>query len=248
VSASGRTRPPPRSTLAFRAAFIYQQMIELLKAGKAAEFVAAVGLLNHYVEDACCSLHLSYMHHGDPEADDYALMAKGEKDIHGSYDWVKAGRKPNLERELAERLGDFAADGGGLKTPTDVARRVVALQLEVYDIMKPADLIQLFRDAGYRFRWADIGESVLASMTKGIQALTDIVVAAWKQGHGDRMIDTAEVPRDEIEALCKDEAFLPSASDHDPGEDAERGHEGDRPAHARPRPRPAHHRTGATAD
>lgn len=246
-SSSGRTRPPPASTLAFRAAFIYEQMIEFLKAGKAAEFLAAVGILAHYIEDSCCSLHLSYMHHGDPDADDFALMAKNQKDIHGSYDWVKAGRKPNLEAELAKSLGDFTAGGGGIKTPGDVARRVVQLQRTVYEILSPADLIQMFRDAGYKFRWEDIGEATIASMTEGIKLLTEIITAAWKHGHGDRAIDTAEVPRRRIEELCADPDFLPSAMDYDP---AEESHHDDGNGKAKPRTaphRPARHRTGIVA-
>src|SRR5439155_2744617 len=52
--------------LPFRVWQIYEQLVGFAHAGQNKEFVAAAGIVAHYVGDACQPLHISYFHHGDP--------------------------------------------------------------------------------------------------------------------------------------------------------------------------------------
>lgn len=62
------TRPPKYSygLLPFRVAQIYRQMVNFVRKKDIASFVAAAGIVAHYVGDAGQPLHISYLHHGDP--------------------------------------------------------------------------------------------------------------------------------------------------------------------------------------
>lgn len=55
---------PDAGTLPFRVWQIWEDMVSYLRKRDAARFVAAAGVLAHYVGDASQPLHSSYMHHG----------------------------------------------------------------------------------------------------------------------------------------------------------------------------------------
>jgi hypothetical protein len=53
--------------LPFRVWQIYDAMVDFVKNGERDKFVCAAGVLAHYVGDACQPLHISFLHHGDPD-------------------------------------------------------------------------------------------------------------------------------------------------------------------------------------
>src|SRR5262249_40580416 len=59
---------PEEGVLPFRVWQIWEAMVRYLKAKDALRFVAAAGILAHYVGDASQPLHCSYLHHGVPPA------------------------------------------------------------------------------------------------------------------------------------------------------------------------------------
>ena len=75
------TDPPAdehRGALPFRAAQLYGLMVEAVRGGDVLGYVATVGVLAHYVGDACQPLHVSRLHHGVPGA--------GEDAVHSVYE------------------------------------------------------------------------------------------------------------------------------------------------------------------
>ena len=59
-------RDPSKGILPFRAWQIFLQMVDYASKGNAAGYIAAAGVLAHYVGDACQPLHISYMFNGIP--------------------------------------------------------------------------------------------------------------------------------------------------------------------------------------
>jgi hypothetical protein len=75
-----------KGALPFRIAQVYQTM---LRARSKDEFVCAAGILPHYVLDACMPLHVSYMHHGDPNGPKKLMNGKEvpiTEDVHSEFD------------------------------------------------------------------------------------------------------------------------------------------------------------------
>src|SRR5262245_52019085 len=72
-------------------------MVKFVKKKDVASYIAAAGVLAHYIGDAAQPLHISYMHHGDledimldPRAESTELVAKNliskQNDVHASYE------------------------------------------------------------------------------------------------------------------------------------------------------------------
>lgn len=210
---AGGNRAQPRSTLAFRAAGIYQAMVEALAQGHVAAFLAGAGVLAHYVEDASCSLHLSSWHHGDPASEE-----PKERNVHGDYDKVRGENLDDLVQKLQDRLDGWRASPT-MKGPAEVAREVVALQRRVYDGLDPRALVRGYVQDGFKLRWAALEGPTLDAMSGTVKLLATIVESAWKSGRGDSLAEEAlgEIDAEEIAALTSDPAFIPSSLDSDPG-------------------------------
>ena len=106
--------------LPFRAWQIYDAMVKSLKEGKVAEFLAAAGILSHYVGDACQPLHSSMYSDGYSDQTSTTTVHKrdgteAEKTIwngmgvHGTYeDGMVDKYSPDLFAKV-KALGDPAA-------------------------------------------------------------------------------------------------------------------------------------------
>ena len=53
--------------LPFRVWQLYDAMVDALDEGSKDKFLCAAGTLAHYIGDSCQPLHISYLHHGDPD-------------------------------------------------------------------------------------------------------------------------------------------------------------------------------------
>ena len=62
----GATQARERGMVPFRVWQLYKEMVGYVQQGQVAQFVAAAGVLSHYVGDACQPLHGSYLSDGDP--------------------------------------------------------------------------------------------------------------------------------------------------------------------------------------
>ena len=86
-----------RGALPFRVWQIYDEMVRFAHAGDLARFVAAAGVLAHYVGDASQPLHVSCLHHGRPGVE-------GEDKVHSLYETAMLDKKaPELVDLVARR-------------------------------------------------------------------------------------------------------------------------------------------------
>ncbi|HEX7843207.1 MAG TPA: hypothetical protein VF469_37305 [Kofleriaceae bacterium] len=207
-------KPKPVSSLPFRAAYVWKSAVEFLQAGDVERFVAAIGVLAHYIEDASCALHGSFNYDGDTTAPDYNRL----KGIHHKYDDIVDKAQGDVADELLGRLDDFVPDHGAIQTPGDMARAAAALQCATFDILAPEELFQIYRDHDYKLRWADVAERAERSIVGSLKLMAQAIESAWAQG-GGAAVEPFEVKRGRLEELCLDESFLPSTADYDPADE-----------------------------
>lgn len=219
-----------RGLLPFRVWQIYKSMVEYIKSGLVAEFVAAAGVLAHYVGDACQPLHGSYLTDGDPfrypsgSPSDHMLgLGKGfGGGVHGVYETdmlndnissllsgLQTTLKPSHQMEFIEGGQDagFAA--------VELMRRASAL-------VDPRELVetyaQLLKD-GLEWKattelWTKFGPESVETIADGCRTLAMLWDSAWKEGDGDHVIPLANLvakSEKQIRDIYEDrKTFVPS--------------------------------------
>jgi hypothetical protein len=144
--------------LPFRAWQIYDAMVKSLKDGKVDEFLAAAGILSHYVGDACQPLHSSMYSDGYSDQTSTTTVHKrdgteAEKTIwngmgvHGTYE---DGMVDKYSADLfakVKALGDPAElhlmEGGA-----NAGLRVVELMRQSQALIPPRKIIDTYIKAG----------------------------------------------------------------------------------------------------
>src|SRR6185295_5232239 len=116
---------------------IFDQMVTSVSQGKVAEFVAAGGLLSHYVGDACQPLHVSKYHHGRPDHPEEAT-------VHSVYETSMLDRYaidliPKVNEAL-KKPKDLQTIGTG----PEAARAVIDLMRTAVGKLPPLAIIDAF--------------------------------------------------------------------------------------------------------
>lgn len=230
--AQGHTEPRQRGLLPFRIWQFYRAMTGFAAAGKVADFVAAAGILSHYVGDACQPLHGSFRSDGyrdrplDPHIVHHQDGTTSEeprwegKDVHASYenDMVDFNSEALLEL-LDERraLGPATPPLGGGQEVAVASVRLMAL---AQANLPPEMLVDTFIDAGGKKTkavavslWTAFGTRTADVMIEGARLLAAIWEAAWAVGGGAAIPDT-KIKKQTKEALrsryLDKEHFVPS--------------------------------------
>jgi hypothetical protein len=215
-----------KGALPFRIAQVYQAMLE---ARDKARFVCAAGILTHYVLDACMPLHVSYMHHGDPGGPKKMMGGKEVPvtvDVHAEFDNQVVEYH---SQEITEKLpllvkkksgGASPIALGEIKTWHDAAvgtmRMMRNMMIKYGSSPKKiiADFEQLL-DAPKRERcdklWETYKNGMLATLAEGVIFTARLWEAAWVNGAGKNIKDTAAVPEDALLKLYETKSgFLDS--------------------------------------
>jgi hypothetical protein len=174
-------------------------------------FVAAAGLLAHYVGDASQPLHGSIFadgdrsrtvtrHHPRTGEDETVIYAKG---VHSAFETAM----------IAEKAGDLIAGinqhlppgGHGLalcQNGKETARATLELMDNAATKLKPMDILDSFEQAGAKTTksaldamWQDLHKGTIDVMVFGVRYLAMIWESAWSAGNGDA------VPNNLIKAL-----------------------------------------------
>jgi hypothetical protein len=196
-------------------------------------FVAAAGLLAHYVGDASQPLHGSIFadgdrsrtvtrHHPRTGEDETVIYAKG---VHSAFETAM----------IAEKAGDLIAGinqhlppgGHGLalcQNGKETARATLELMDNAATKLKPMDILDSFEQAGAKTTksaldamWQDLHKGTIDVMVFGVRYLAMIWESAWSVGNGDA------VPNNLIKALRPqdlrhryiDKTFVPSLTLHE---------------------------------
>jgi hypothetical protein len=229
---------PEEGALPFRVWQIWDAMVKYLQEGDVIHFVAAAGVLAHYVGDASQPLHCSYLHHGvppmvsvgrrkypvprDSDAFKEFKTTKPSK-IHGIYE------ETMLEVDPAAVLTDVdaaLAKGSSLKfeisSGHDAGVSVIKLMKASQKRLAPMTIIDADDpDQGPKARatilWKNdtIRNATVESLADSVSLLAALWTAAWEVGGGEDLAvsELKEFDPDDFGAICRTEkSFVPSLS------------------------------------
>jgi len=217
-----------KGALPFRIAQIFGAMKGAVAKRQTAEFVCAAGILCHYVFDACLPMHVSYMHHGDPDGE---TTTKGGKKVPIAYD-VHAELDNDMVEyhrdEIAKKLPalvdqvaatDIPVALASLKTPRDAAMAGVKLMGNAVDYANPRDIVRSFEtmvDLKKRDRldalWKKYGRGLMRAMAEAVVLTARLWEAAWREG-GAKIRTTGPVRGKDLKKLYETKTgFLDSMS------------------------------------
>ena len=229
---------PDDGTLPFRVWQVWDAMVDYLRNGDVMRFVAAAGVLAHYVGDASQPLHCSYMHHGRPPT----MMRNGRqypvrKDspefaqfkttrayaIHGLYE------ETMLEVDTATALADVNIQLQGrtlhadrIQSGHDAAVSTVELMFQTQRRLSPATIIDADKPSlGPKARaerlWQNqtVRDATIESLADSVVLLAELWTSAWRKGGGDNIAagELRAFGENELQPVYRHEAdFVPSLS------------------------------------
>jgi hypothetical protein len=229
---------PDKGALPFRVWQLWDAMVDYLGKQDVLRFVAAAGVLAHYVGDASQPLHCSYMHHGIPpmlkvdgreypvpkDSDEFAQFKDTpEAKIHGIYE------ETMLEIDTASVLAGVdaflssaPAPKFNIKSGHDAAVEIIRLMHDSQKRLSPQTIIEaddptLSAPARARALWENktVRDATIASLAGSVRLLAALWSAAWKVGKGTtlpksklRLFEESEL----ADVYRKDRKFVPSLS------------------------------------
>ena len=219
-----------RGLLPFRCWQIFDAMRYYVEKGDVKSFVAAAGILSHYVGDACQPLHISYLFNGDPDRPKQAQVKDPKtkqlvdvqvpygKGVHSSYedDMIDNHVGP-LWQGVSKALegivqGKSPADGKG------AAQTVVHLMQQTFATIAPMAVVDAYAGqegqppkAKAEALWNAFGADTITVMAGGAACLARLWEGAWKAGGGDAAIDDlTAIPEADLAAIYQPSSFLVS--------------------------------------
>jgi hypothetical protein len=204
-----------RGLLPFRVWQFYDMMVEAAAAGDAARFVAAAGVMAHYVGDSCQPLHISYKYNGDPDRKDPATGEIFGHEVHSAYESdMLRSHAPEMLARLNRELGIAPGRRGShgfstlCKSGHDAAVATVdVMRLCFATISVDAIVATYVRDK--KQLWNEFGEKTVHVLANGSRALAMIWESAWKQGT-NKITKLSPIDTDALIELYEDKSWAPS--------------------------------------
>ena len=202
------TKPRYQGSLPFRVKQFYEEMVGFVRERKIPEFVAAAGILAHYVGDAAQPLHTSRLHHGHNQA---------ESGVHSQYETAMIQR---FRAEIIARIND-ALDGREIASNFHGRQRAAEVTVEltryVRDRLSPEDIIQSYNEARgsgdtNRSMWQDLGEATIDCLIEGTLYLAEIWESAWLEGGGNNIAwaRMGTVSKNKLRSIYRKKSFVKS--------------------------------------
>ena len=182
--------------LPFRVWQIYRSMVASLKKGDVKDFLAAAGVLAHYVGDAGMPFHISKLHHGygpervDRKSPEYEEYKKDKAyKIHAILEErmfeVKAVEMLDaVDRSVKSLAGNRKTDLGG---EFGAVKHAFALMCKVLALVPPVDVVKkdnLDLNAPDRARafFDSFGPATAECVARSCVVLADLWESAWAEG------------------------------------------------------------------
>ena len=195
----GWTQDRQRGLLPFRVWQIYEQMVREVSEGHLTRFVAAAGVLSHYVGDACQTLHGSYLSDGDPFRRPNGTPSGHELGhgqgygggVHSAYEGSMIDAHYD---ELLDRLEAMTDGGHGMELVRggrQAGFAVVELMRRTQrDRIRPLELVEAYaalvrEDEEWKaptVLWDDFGEQTIQAIDDGCRTLAMLWESAWVEG------------------------------------------------------------------
>ncbi len=200
--------PRNQGSLPFRISQFYEEMVGFVRDRKLAHFVAAAGILAHYVGDAAQPLHGSHLHHGATDE---------EEGVHAQFE---TGMLNKFNDELMDAVDD-ALDGSviagtfqGAQTAAEVS---VDLMAFVQSHLPPRTIIDEYLAAKQTVNtndalWEAVGDRTTDCVVEGILYLAEIWESAWIEGGGHNigMTHMKRQTKARLRRLYKRKTFIKS--------------------------------------
>ena len=168
---------------------LYQVMVDAAQDKDLIHYIAAAGVLAHYVGDACQPLHVSRLHHGLPGD-------PGDDDLHEVYESNMLDKDYNRVQVVA---GVNAALLLSRRRPrrTRLVIRGSAAAAAVIDLMArtiaaipPSDLLDVFNrpppgTSRTTALWTAFGDKTIQRLADGSRTLAVLWQSAWDEGNGE---------------------------------------------------------------
>ena len=201
---------PDEGTLPFRVWQIWEDMVRYLKAKDTLRFVAAAGILAHYVGDAAQPLHCSYLHHGvppmlkhagrkypvpkkNPAYDAFHKTAPAK--IHAIYEegmFEVEGAALDMLTKVSTRLRSLKSSQSGINSGHDAAAAIIALMQRSQKTLTPMDIIHaddptltVKGRGAHLFANQHIRTTTIKMLADSVQVLADLWESAWRIGKGN---------------------------------------------------------------
>ncbi|MCI0415619.1 hypothetical protein L0222_22825 [bacterium] len=227
----GREYGPEEGVLPFRVWQIYNAMLSYIRANDARRFVAAAGIMAHYVGDASQSLHSSILHHGygppfrrkDPRYEEY--HDSKEYKIHSVYEAVMFERHPiqlineiNAQFAAGQAVQPVAVTQAGDKEGFRAARHLLNLMLRTYNRIPPRDIIAaddptLNQPQRAALLFNRFHTETAQCIADSSQVLAELWESAWAEANGDQNIpqgDLVLIQEGVLTQICKEQNFIPA--------------------------------------
>lgn len=228
---------PQEGLLPFRVWQIWKEMVGFLRNRDVERFVAAAGILAHYVGDASQPLHCSYLHHGRlpmvtiagrkypvphsrDESTPYGKYAKTpEAKIHSIYEeGMLEVDAPQALKDLDKSLGQ----GQAKKAPRsgyEAALLTFDLMRDANDRLPPITIIEaddptLTAPQRGQKLWNNpkIRKETIRSLAESTRALAALWKGAWREGRGDQIpiADLVTITEGRLKTIPRSSSFLRS--------------------------------------
>lgn len=177
-----------RGLLPFRVWQFYDMMVAAAAEGDAAAFVAAAGVMAHYVGDSCQPLHISYKYNGDPDRKDPATGGIYGNEVHSAYEAdMLRSHAPEMLARLNETLGIGPGKLGshGFKTLCTSGHQAAVATVDVMRLAFATISVDAIIDTFVRDKkkmWGQFGGDTVQLLAEGSRSLAMIWESAWKQG------------------------------------------------------------------
>jgi hypothetical protein len=229
----GHSAGGKQGLLPFRAWQIYKEMVAFLQAKDTASFVAAAGILSHYVGDACQPLHSSMYADGydDQGTSTTATHVQGNhageqftkktwpgQGVHSTYeDGMVDKYSPDLYSAVVKlgKPAKLATVTGGQAA----GQLMVDLMRNTQKKLPPKKIIDTYIASGgkknnttYKALYDAYGKVTAELWLMGSSTLAALWESAWKEGQGSTLPkkDLREYKTNELMPLYQDPKFLKS--------------------------------------
>jgi len=200
--------PEHRGLLPFRVWQIFDEMVTFAGNGDRDSFVCAAGVLTHYVGDASQPLHISRLHHGDPDQ-------PGGNGVHDAYEtkMVNGNRKAILDGLNAAPV---AKKSDRINNGFEAAVATIELMRLAFERVPPADIVAAYmklkgKKGQAAALWQQFGAGTIECMQTSAHLLALLWQSAWELGDGEKKVkSTARLTQGQAMKVCQPATFLQS--------------------------------------
>jgi hypothetical protein len=195
----------------------FELMVDCLRKNDLVGYFCVAGIMAHYVGDASQPLHISRLHHGDPDH-----QTSVSKAVHSIYESTMLdNHAPEVLKGLDTRLStpEAMADSS-IATGQQAAAKVVEMMIQVYNNLNPQDIIDTYSQGNNateraELLWSAHKDKTLDNMALCCTVLASLWESAWKVGEGEMKFTISTAPFDygkELRPKYKPSSFYPSVS------------------------------------